>query len=308
MAPNIFTNIANSKRNMGSGINSKVRDLAIELIKLAYHKGIYITITSGYRSNAEQTRLYNQGRTTPGSIVTNAKAGQSIHNYGLAIDYALMNDKGVIHWDINRDLNSNQVRDWFEVAAIGKKLGFQWGGDWKSFRDYPHLDMQRGMSLSNLAKGSRPSIPSVPKRSYLGIGDNGSAVKTAQTQLTKAGFKTETDGYFGDGMTANVKAFQKKYKLAQDGFVGPATQKKLTEIAKNPTPAKPASAKPKEEPEMKYEKNASPSKSLAPEFKRAVDNGITDGTYPNRPATRAELAVMVNRAYEKALEAIKASK
>ena len=47
-----------------------------------------------------------------------------------------------------------------------------------------------------------------------------------------------------------------------------------------------------------YLKDAQPSKSLAAEFHRAVDAGITDGTYPTRPATRQEVAVMVLRMYE----------
>lgn len=47
-----------------------------------------------------------------------------------------------------------------------------------------------------------------------------------------------------------------------------------------------------------YEKNAQAPKSLAAEFKRAVERGLTDGTYPQRPATRAEVAVIVLRALE----------
>ena len=49
-------------------------------------------ITSTLRSFAEQTALYNQGRTTAGQVVTNAKAGQSNHNFGLSFDFALIVD------------------------------------------------------------------------------------------------------------------------------------------------------------------------------------------------------------------------
>ena len=49
-------------------------------------------ITDGYRSRAEQTKLYAQGRTSLGKIVTYAKAGQSPHNYGLAFDIAFRKD------------------------------------------------------------------------------------------------------------------------------------------------------------------------------------------------------------------------
>lgn len=56
--------------------------------------------------------------------------------------------------------------------------------------------------------------------------------------------------------------------------------------------------KPKEEPKVTYQKDAQPSRSLAPEFNKAKAMGITDGTYPQRPATREEVAVMVLRAAE----------
>lgn len=61
--------------------------------------------------------------------------------------------------------------------------------------------------------------------------------------------------------------------------------------------AKPA-AKPKEEITLTYQKDAQPSRSLAAEFNKAKAMGITDGTYPQRPATREEVAVMVLRAAE----------
>lgn len=48
-----------------------------------------------------------------------------------------------------------------------------------------------------------------------------------------------------------------------------------------------------------YEKNAKPSPALAEKFKAAIVAGITDGTYPKRPATREEVAVMVYRAINK---------
>ena len=50
---------------------------------------------------------------------------------------------------------------------------------------------------------------------------------------------------------------------------------------------------------VEFEKDAKPSASLAEEFKLAVAAGITDGTYPQRPATREEVAVMVYRGSKK---------
>lgn len=52
--------------------------------------GVDHIITCTVRSPAEQDALYAQGRTTPGRIVTNAKAGQSAHQYGLALNFVVM--------------------------------------------------------------------------------------------------------------------------------------------------------------------------------------------------------------------------
>lgn len=142
-----------SIKNMGTGIHSVVKASILEVIKRAYNEGIYVQVSSGYRSNKEQQALYNQGRTTPGNIVTNARPGQSLHNYGLAIDYFLVsNDGSKALWTVNDK--------WRRVATIAKSLGFEWGGDWKDFVDNPHLQMTGGLSLSQLQAGKKPHLVS----------------------------------------------------------------------------------------------------------------------------------------------------
>lgn len=216
MRVSVFQLIAKSERAMGA-VHPQLKALAIELIKRAYHEGINIRITAGHRTHAEQQRLYNQGRTTPGNIVTNARPGQSIHNFGLAIDYVLVNeDDTTVSWTVNKQ--------WRRVGAIGKQLGFQWGGDWTSFRDYPHLDLQRGMSLANLRAGKFPSLPSVPSRPYLGQGDTGADVTAMQSALVKYGFKTDADGSFGQGTESALRAFQAANDLTVDGLYGAAAK------------------------------------------------------------------------------------
>lgn len=119
---------------------------------------INVVITEKWRSNQRQDDLFAQGRSADGNIVTYAKGGESYHNYGLAIDYALRNNDGSIIWDINYDGNKNGESDWFEVAEIAKNLGFEWGGDWHNFKDYSHLQMDFGLSIRQLKKGLRPNI------------------------------------------------------------------------------------------------------------------------------------------------------
>ncbi len=55
------------------------------------------------------------------------------------------------------DGNNNGKSDWMEVVEIAKDLGFSWGGDFTRFKDYPHLQMDFGLSIRDLQRGKRPS-------------------------------------------------------------------------------------------------------------------------------------------------------
>lgn len=143
-------------RPLPDSLHPIVEEKSRELVEAAEEIGINIIITDGFRSFEEQDILYQQGRSTDGNIVTYAEGGESYHNYGLAIDFALQLDDGSVVWDIVRDDNDNGEPDWFEVADIGKELGFDWGGDWLRFKDYPHLEMTFGLSIRELKKGWRP--------------------------------------------------------------------------------------------------------------------------------------------------------
>ena len=122
-------------------------------------KEITILITDDYRTFEEQNKLYDKGRSTPGQVVTHSEGGESYHNYGLAVDFALQLENGNVIWDTEYDGNGNGQSDWFEVAEIAKELGFQWGGDWRNFKDYPHLQMDFGLSINDLQEGKRPKTP-----------------------------------------------------------------------------------------------------------------------------------------------------
>lgn len=99
-----------------------------------------IRVTQGLRTFTEQEKLYNQGRTTPGKKVTNAKAGQSIHNYGLAVDICLIIDGKDVSWETAKDWDNDGVADWYECVKIFAKYGWDWGGNWKTFKDLPHFE------------------------------------------------------------------------------------------------------------------------------------------------------------------------
>ncbi len=137
-------------------LHPTVAEAKDKLISQTKANGITIIITDGFRSIAEQDALFEQGRTTDGNIVTNVRGGDSYHNYGLAIDFALQLEDGSVIWDLEYDGNDNGKADWMEVVEIAKKLGFTWGGDWDNFRDYPHLQMDFDLSIRALKRGKRP--------------------------------------------------------------------------------------------------------------------------------------------------------
>jgi len=108
--------------------------------------GIRLRVVQGLRTHKEQDAMYAQGRTTPGSRVTNARGGESYHNYGLAIDVAGLMSDGSINWGIN----------YREIEPTAAENGFEWGGRFKSIKDMPHFQMTFGQSISDLQSGGRP--------------------------------------------------------------------------------------------------------------------------------------------------------
>ena len=133
-----------------------VKERSNELIQQSAHQGIAIVITDSFRSAEDQNRLFEKGRSLGGNIVTHAKGGESYHNYGLAVDFAIKEPSGNIIWDVKYDGNGNSVADWTEVVNMAKELGFEWGGDWARFKDYPHLQMDFGLTIAELQSGERP--------------------------------------------------------------------------------------------------------------------------------------------------------
>ena len=139
-------------------LNPIVEQNKDKLLKKTDSIGIDVVITGKWRSNKRQSDLFAKGRSADGDIVTYAEAGESYHNYGLAIDYALRNEHDEVIWDTTYDGNENGKSDWFEVAEVAKQLGFAWGGDWHNFKDYSHLQRDFGLSIRQLKNGLRPDI------------------------------------------------------------------------------------------------------------------------------------------------------
>lgn len=143
---------------MPTELHPFVQEKTNQLVQMMAEKGITVIITDDFRSAEEQNILYEKGRSTEGNIVTHAKGGESLHNYGLAVDFALKTAEGNAIWDMEFDGNANGASDWMEVVEAAKSLGFEWGGDWPQFKDYPHLQMDFGLSLAELQNGGRPDV------------------------------------------------------------------------------------------------------------------------------------------------------
>lgn len=108
------------------------------------------------RTFAEQQAIYDQGRTKPGDIVTKAKPGQSLHNYGLGFDIALIVDTDgngtydTTSWNDIKDFDKDKLPDFMEVINIYIKHGYEWGGSWRTIQDKPHLQKTFGYSWKQL--------------------------------------------------------------------------------------------------------------------------------------------------------------
>ena len=111
-------------------------ELSRRIHQLADLLSFTIRVVQGLRTFAEQNALYAQGRTTPGRIVTDARAGYSAHNFGYAVDVCpmLMN---VPDWNID-------TPEWEELLEKAPSCGLAEGAKWCDHQgrptpDNPHL-------------------------------------------------------------------------------------------------------------------------------------------------------------------------
>lgn len=106
-------------------------------------KYVRLRFSHVYRSPEEQHALFLQR-----PKVTNADSWQSMHNFGLAFDIVLLYDKNLdgtfesASWIIDEH--------WDKVANYFKSKGYEWGGDWKRFKDSPHFEKNFGFDWKAL--------------------------------------------------------------------------------------------------------------------------------------------------------------
>lgn len=128
-----------------SSLHPHVAALAWQFLELTRKNHMDVRIYAAFRSWDEEDRLFAQGRWEPGSIVTNARGGDSYHNWGLAFDAAPY-ENGKI--STNKEL-------FMRMGHLGEQVGLQWGGTFKSIVDYPHFQYTFGLNTWDLLNGVR---------------------------------------------------------------------------------------------------------------------------------------------------------
>ncbi len=108
-----------------SGVHPVLVKKALQIIELAKQEGYELRVTQGLRTFKEQDALF---RKRP--KVTNARGGQSSHNYGVAVDFAFVVG-GKISWD---------ERLYKNIGRWTNQVGLTWGGNWR-FTDLPHVQL-----------------------------------------------------------------------------------------------------------------------------------------------------------------------
>lgn len=131
-------------------LNPIVRAKAVEMKRrVEAELGVELIFTSTVRDDEAQNALYAQGRTKPGKIVTNAKAGYSWHNYKLAFDVVpIRHGKPV--WGTSGE----DGKLWNRIGEIGEECGLEWAGRWKTFKETAHFQYTQGLTLAQLRGGA----------------------------------------------------------------------------------------------------------------------------------------------------------
>ncbi len=114
---------------------------AREFMKAVAAAGLTIKVISGTRTFAQQDKLYEQGRSLPGNKVTKARGGQSNHNFGVAWDIGVFDNRTYL----------DESPTYRQVGDLGKTLDLEWGGDWQSFSDEPHFQIVKEVDLAAIA-------------------------------------------------------------------------------------------------------------------------------------------------------------
>lgn len=127
-------------------LNQLYPDVASRLLAAyeAHYKlyGMKLFIIEAVRTFDTQNERYQQGRKTPGKIVTNSKAGESRHHYGIAFDTGFVGDPYLQKLTVEDPDQADSI--WEDLGECFEEAGLVWGGRWKVPVDKPHCEMRYG--------------------------------------------------------------------------------------------------------------------------------------------------------------------
>lgn len=128
-------------------------------------RGEDVLLYEGNRTNAEQQIEWQKGRDENGNVVgttvTNAKPGYSLHNYGLAVDFAPVGPLG-IELSKRNNLEWTAIGRYEAIAFVAAENGLESGAFWRTV-DRPHLQFTGGLTLAQIRAGKRPSSETARK-------------------------------------------------------------------------------------------------------------------------------------------------
>lgn len=123
----------------------KAQELARETLNIIRESGFDARIISGTRSYREQDALFRKGRFgNAGARVTNARGGQSNHNFGIAWDIGMFDPKGRYLGDSPLYKKAGAIVE--ASSSLARRV--EWGGEWRSFPDVSHYQVRTGLSLA----------------------------------------------------------------------------------------------------------------------------------------------------------------
>ncbi len=223
------------KNNDLDELHPLFKEKTIKLIKLFDENNLPFKLFEGFRSPERQNRLYQQGRTIPGNIITKAKPWDSFHQYGLAGDFVLYIN-GKWSWE---DKTIETKKYWNELHRLARILDLE-PLSW----ELPHLQL-KNLKLSELKNGIYPKYKDINEYNkwvnkiknllnntnfvntpitILKLNDRGIEVENLQRLLNKKlNINLSTDGHFGNKTKEAVQLFQNRNNLTVDGIVGPKT-------------------------------------------------------------------------------------
>ncbi|MCM1220158.1 MAG: M15 family metallopeptidase [Lachnospiraceae bacterium] len=196
-----------------------------QLLELCKKNGISIKVGECVRTVAEQDALYAQGRTKAGSIVTNAKGStySSMHQWGIAFDFYLDMD---IDGDGTKsdDAFNNRTGMFNKVGALGKSIGLEWGGDWKSIVDLPHFQLPDWGSTATKLRNTY-GTPEKFRATWSKTSNSGSTTTSSSSNTSSSSSSSEYS------LKDFVKDVQSATGAKVDGIAGKETLSKTVTVS-----------------------------------------------------------------------------